>query len=390
MRLPLLAGLTEVNKGRGKNPWIQWTACRPGLVVAYVYIQVRLSYPRMEYIDRILHAYPALIDFTLYFFVFGAAARVGFAKSFPSHEGKVLAVAVGLFLAASLAIAQRKLGFSLERMGPVAAFLLCGVIFIAAYRFMKHADVPVPLTVLLSGLMVLVLARAVMPELTGRFIRENPLIVLLVLLGAIYWAWNSSQGYLEKITNRRPGRLLGKHHAVPDETFLKKEARFTKKRLKNTTHRGLKEEKELNADLDEAADLVNKGKDSARDRARLAKLLGGALAKANHIHNYCEKLLQFDGALHRVDVGWLKQVHAFNLSDLTPEQQMLLKESLSIERRKIRTEDLLKELQVEVDKHLQAVTEFVRKAKGSLDHGVVVGTAGWIAALKLSRRRQSS
>jgi len=333
----------------------------------------------MDFIVRIWLTYPVLLDFTLYFLVFGAAARVGFAKSFPSHEGKVLAVAVGLFLAASLAIAQRKLGFSLERMGPVAASILCGVVLVAAYRFMQHAEVPKALTVLLSGLMVLALARAVMPRVTARFLRENPVVIGIGLLGIVYWAWHSSQGYLEKVANRRPGRLLGKHHAVPDEAFLRKEASFAKNRLKSTTRKDLKEEKRLNIDLDEAASLVNKGKDRAHDRARLTQLLDNALTKANHVHKYCEKLLQFDGALHRVDAGWLKRAHAFNLNDLTPEQRTLLKESLSEERRRIRTEDVLKELQIEVDKHLQTVTGFVRKAKLSLTHGAAMGAAGWIA-----------
>ncbi len=333
----------------------------------------------MEFLIRIWHSYPVLLDFLLYFLVFTAAARVGFAKSFPSHEGKILAVAVGLFLAACLAIAQRKLGFSLERMGPVAAFLLCGVIFIAAYRFMKHADVPLPLTVLLSGLMALALARAVMPEATGRFVRENPLIVLLIFLGVAYWAWNRSQGYLDKVVNRRPGQLLGKHHAVPDEAFLKREARFAKKQLRSTTRQGMKEEKEIGADLDRATKVANKGTDSADDRARLERLLDSALSKSDHAHKYCKKLLQVDGALRRVDAGWLKRAHAFNLNDLTPEQQALLKESILEERRRLKTENVLEKLQAEVDKHLQAVTEFVRRAKTSLDHGAAVGTAGWLA-----------
>ena len=348
-------------------------------MVPYLYIDSHIPILEMELLIRIWHSYPVLLDFSLYLLVFTAAARVGFAKSFPSHEGKILAVAVGIFLAACLSIAQRRLGFSLERMGPVAAFLLCGVIFIAAYRFMKHADVPLPLTILLSSLMALALARAVMPEATGRFVRENPLIVLLAFLGVAYWGWNRSQGYLEKVVNRRPGQLLGKHHAVPDDAFLKKEARFAKNQLRNTTRQGMREEKDIGGDLDRAAKVANKGTDSADDRVRLNRMLDSALSKANHVHKYCKKLLQVDGALRRVDAGWLKRAHAFSLNDLTPEQQALLKESILEERRRLKTEDVLEELEVEVGRHLQAVTEFVRKAKASLAHGAVVGTAGWIA-----------
>lgn len=333
----------------------------------------------METVVRVVAEYPWLLDFSLFLLVFTAAARVGLAKSFPSHEGKVLAVAVGVFLAACLTIAQRKLGFSLERMGPVAAFLLCGVIFIAAYRFMKHAQVPTPLTVLLSGLMALALARAVTPEATGRFMRENSIIVLLFLLGVIYWAWHSSQGYLEKIVNRRPGRLLGNHHAVPEEAFLKKEARFAKRGLKDTTRRNLREEKGLADGFDQASTLAVKSGDSPRDRARLNSLLTSLLSKVNHARQNCEKLSQSDEALRRVDADWLRRAHAFNLNDLTPEQQTLLKESILAERRRLRVEEAIANLEVDVRRHLEIVTEFVRKAKASLANGAVVGTAGWIA-----------
>ena len=338
-------------------------------------------------IVRIFGAYPWLLDFFLYLMVFTAAARVGFAKSFPTHEGKILAVAVGIFLAACLTIAQRSLGFSLERMGPVAAFLLCGVIFIAAYRFMKHADVPLPLTSLLSVLMALALARAIMPEATGRFVRENPIIVLLFLLGVIYWAWQSSQGYLEKVANKRPGRLLGKHHVVPDEGFLRKQTRFTKKQLKGTSRRQQKAEKEIDDDLNKAAEIADNGTDTAHERARLSRLLDSALAKANHVHKYCEKLLQYDGALHRVDADWLRRAHAFNLNDLTPEQQALLRESILEERKRLKTERTLRELESEVDKHNHAVTDFVRKAKASLANGAVVGTAGWLARAQAEHQK---
>jgi hypothetical protein len=83
-----------------------------------------LTPSKMEMLLYIWRSYPVLIDFLLYFLVFGAAARVSFAKFFPGHEGRMLSFAVGLFLAAGLAMAQRTLGFSTEKMGPVAAFIL--------------------------------------------------------------------------------------------------------------------------------------------------------------------------------------------------------------------------------------------------------------------------
>ena len=335
----------------------------------------------MDFIIRTWQSYPIILDFMLYFLVFGAAARVGIAKSFPSHEGKVLAVAVGLFLAASLAIAQRKLGFSIERMGPVVAFILCGIVFLASYRFMQHADVPKPLTILLAGLMGLALARAVLPNATASFIRENPLMVTLVTLGIICWAWYNSQSYLDRVKSRRPGRLLGKHHIVPNEDTLSKEARFTKKRLKNTTKKNRKEEKALDSDIEKASGLLEKGKNSSQDRGHVAQLLNSALEKANHVHTNCERLLQADNALLRFDAEWLRKAHAFNVNDLTPEQRSLLRESILEERKRIGSERKTIALENEVKSHLATMTEYVRKARASIADGSgagAAGSAGWL------------
>jgi hypothetical protein len=335
----------------------------------------------METIVGVFAAYPWLLDFSLYLLVFTAAARVGFAKSFPSHEGKVLAVAVGLFLAASLAIAQRNLGFSLERMGPVAAFILCGIVFIASYRFMQHADVPKPLTILLAGLMGLALARAVLPNATASFMRENSLMVTLVTFGIICWAWYNSQSYLDRVQNRRPGRLLGKNHIVPDDDTLKKEARFTKKRLRDTTKTERKEERALASDIDKASGLLEKGKHTVQDRGHVARLLNSALEKANHVHKNCERLLQADNALLRFDAEWLRKGHAFNVNDLTPEQRTLLRESILEERRRIGSERKTMELENEVKRHLATMTEYVRKARASFADGSgagAAGSAGWL------------
>jgi len=63
----------------------------------------------LNIVEYAWRAYPTAIDLLLYFFVFGAAARVSLAKHFPGGEGKALAVAVGLLLAVGLTTAQQQL-----------------------------------------------------------------------------------------------------------------------------------------------------------------------------------------------------------------------------------------------------------------------------------------
>jgi asparagine N-glycosylation enzyme membrane subunit Stt3 len=104
----------------------------------------------MDFLMTAWQSYPVLIDFVLFAFVFAAVARVSSAKAFPEHAGKALSIAVAVFLAAGLAMAQRKLGFSVESMGPVAILILAVVIFITSYKFLRHSDMPRPMPVVVD------------------------------------------------------------------------------------------------------------------------------------------------------------------------------------------------------------------------------------------------
>ncbi len=332
----------------------------------------------MEILYRIWHTYPILIDLTLYFFVFGAAARVSFAKVFPGQGGKALSVAVGLFLAAGLATAQRKMGFSLERMGPIAVFILCGVLFIASYRFLQNAETPKPVTILICGLLALALLRAALPNASAEFARRNPLVVFLALGGLAYWAWHSSQGYAAKLFSRQPGQLLAKHKAVPDKGTLGKEKRFIKERLRNTTKTNRKEEKAIKNELGGALKLLEKERLTTENRSRAMDLLSQALKKSTGVKEKTTRLVQLDRALERFDTRWFKKTHGVDFSHLTPEQQDVVKKTLLDERKRAQGEGKLAQLTEKLRQHLEAMETSVAKAREALISWNAAGAIGWV------------
>ena len=311
--------------------------------------------------------------------LFAAAARVSFAKVFPGHEGKVLSVAVGLFLAAGLAMAQRKLGFSTASLGPVAVLILCGILFLASYKFIQHSEVSKPVAVLLSALVALALARAAMPEATAAFARKNPLVILLILVGLVYWAWHSSQGFAEKISRRRPGPLLARQHAVPDERTLKNEARFVKKKVKSTTKKDRREEKDVSSELEQVLHILDREGQTPRNRAKLLDLLSKAEKTTDNVRQRSEKLVRLDQTLRDFDFRWLKRGHGIDFGHLTPEQQNVLRESLLEERKRIKVEEELEKLELAVDLHVRAMEQYIRTAKEALEGGNAAAATGWIS-----------
>ena len=342
---------------------------------------------RMDVFLRIWRMYPIVIDLALYFFVFAAAARVSFSKAFPGHEGKVLSMAVGLFLAVGLAMAQRTLGFSTESMGPVAAIILCGIVFIASYKFLHHAQAPVFMSTLLSLLLALALARAAMPETTNRFLKENPLVILLAMCGLLYWAWHKTEGFAKRVDGRRPGNLLAQHEVVPSEKQLRDETKWVKKRMKRNAKQALKEEQGAEKTLEGAVDHLEKGNADEGERGHVLKSLEDVLEKARHVRARCQALARFDRALRRYDWKWLRKQHGVSFSDFTPEQKRILKRTLDDERRRMRIEEALERLIAEVDAHVGDVQSQTEKAKACIEHGSSAGAAAWLLKALASDKR---
>ncbi len=332
----------------------------------------------MEILYRIWHTYPIFIDLLLYFFVFAAAARVSFAKVFPGHNGKVLAVAIGLFLAAGLATAQRQMGFSLERMGPIAVLILCGIVFVAAYRFLQNAETPKPVIILICGLLTVAMLRAAMPNATARFISENPLAIFLVLCGLLFWAWHGSEGYAGKLLRRKPGSILAKHQVVPDQRTLKMQRRFLKRRFRDTTKADRKEETVVRGALEKAVVMLEREQLTSQNRAKVLSLLDNAQTKCRELKERTAKLLKLDEALRHFDKRWFKKAHSVDFAHLTPEQQQIVKESLNEERKRMRAEAHLAELEERIHRHLEAMGTAVAQARRALMSWNAAGAIGWI------------
>lgn len=340
----------------------------------------------MDILEYTWRTYPVLVDFAIYFFVMVAASRAALAKTFPGHNGKVLAVAVGLFLAAGLAMAQRTMGFSVERMGPIAAVVLCGIVLIVAYRFLQQAQVPRMLAVLLSVLLALALVRTVMPQATERFLRENPLVVLLALGALIVWAWNRSGAFLRRVENSRPGAQLAKHRVVPDEKTLKTERRWFKKRFVWPTKETAKETTENQQALTQSVTKLDKGQLSGEERAELLRMLDGVVKRARDIRERCVKLSRLDRAIRQNDWQWLRAQHGVSFDDFTPEQRRVVEKTIQDERKRLRVESAILELLKHVEEFVARVEEETAKARDALSRGNSAAASGWVAKAQESNR----
>ena len=345
--------------------------------------------PKMEFLVQIWERYPLVVDFALYFFLFAAVARASFAKQFPSYEGRILSVAVGLFLAASLAFAQKKLGFSLESMGPVAIFFIAVVVLIAGYRFLQQSGLPKHMTIFFCCLLVFVLLRVTMPEKTSRFIHDNSGTLFLAAVIALAWAWYTTYGQVKRAALQKPGHPLERFHLLPDQGLLRKEKNIVKKDLRNSSREDARDERQIASNLRHVLELLDKEGLNPRTRQKILSVIDGALQKCEKIREHGRKLMKVDEALRRFDTGWFQRMHSINFGKLTPEQQKILQDAIIDERRRIHVEEELEKLALETDLHVRSLGEHVRKCRSAVATGDAAAASGWIAeAIKEEERAQ--
>lgn len=332
----------------------------------------------MDVFIELWRTYPWAVDLALYFFVFAAAARVSFARIFPGHEGKTLAIAIGLVLAASLTAAQHTFGFSLETLGPIAVTLLCLVLFIVAYRLLKHSQLPPWLTVSFATIFAVALFKLALPKYTERFAQDNPGIVFFALCILLVWIWYSASAGAEHVIRRMPGFGLQRFHVAPSERMLTKEQHYAKNKLLKETKKEIKEDSEIGTELSRATHLLERDGLTPHTTPKIRELLKKASETTRTVEEQCTKLRETDQALENFDLKWFRRMRHANLGQLTPAQQEIMRNSIREERRRLHVEEELKKLEVATAHQIRALESSIEKAQENLAASNAAGALGWL------------
>ena len=331
-----------------------------------------------EILIQIWQTYPALLDLALYFFVFAAATRASLAKTFPGSNGKALAIAVGLALAASLTLTQHTLGFTLEKLGPIAAILLGGIIAITAYRFMHQAQVPTHLALALTGLVAATVLHTIMPDFTSSIIENNALLVISALAALLLWVWARSDKHADTIMQRRPGMILARHHDLPDRGLLGKATRLVKKGMQRATADDEHREAKIKSETEKALRILEKEGVTPGNKEALLALTREALIRAKNIRNETQRILKLDDAIGRFDLEWLRRAHKINLHQLSPSQRRIMRRSVQDERERIKAEQSLGALERQVEEQCLRLQQFLDRAQESIEDMNPSGASGWL------------
>jgi len=329
----------------------------------------------MNVIIQTWQSHPQLFDFLLYLLFFGAVARAALANHFPGQPGKAVAVAIGLTLAAALTKAQHTLGWSIDKLGPAAVFLIGLVLFITAYKLLSTTGAPPLLSALGASLLIPVVAHAAAPQLTRNITQKHPTAALIGTAGLLGLLWTFT---LRHANRPRPGKTLTRYGLLPTPQTLKKQEKNTKQQLQRKTKKAANQEQKAGTELHRARDLLARKGLNQQTRPKLIEYCTRARQRTAKLAEQQKNLVSLDQATRNLEKHRLSRAAAAKLNQLTPEQQKLIKQAALAERKRLRVEEELERLQIEVERHTRAVNESLRKCIECLTVWNAPGAAGWL------------
>ncbi len=332
----------------------------------------------MELLSRIWWEYPYLVDFLLYFFFFGAVARMALAKHYGDEMGKRLAIPIGLILALSLVTAQNRFGFRIEKLGPAAVALIGLVLVITAYQLLRHTGIPQPITLLFSGLFTLLLARTLAPEMTGEFLSQYPAASLLGVVFAAALLWKASSAETNWEEKRKPTYPLVRFGILPGKKTLRK-TRDRLRKAKRNSRENQRREKKSARELGKAEKTLYNEVPSSRSRAKVLAKIKKVETNSVIVTRNLNRLLRLDRAVREADTTWLKRATSLNPRQLTKEQRQILAVGIKNDRVRIHIEEQIQATTRRAENHTETIREHLRKCVKCLNSGNAAGAAGWLA-----------
>jgi hypothetical protein len=326
----------------------------------------------------------AWVDFFIFLFIFIPIARFTVGRRFEGRQGTLLSAAIGVVLALSLALMERSIGFSVQSFGPIAAAIIVLLVGLVLFYLVKSFGAGIQAAGSIALILTYFLLRATVPNFF-LWLANNQwavwLHVTLVFAVAIAM-WKLFNALWPKDGLRSLGEGLERSHAPdsdvePRMVSEKQESRLIKQRLEKFTKKGKKESKEIIEDLEEMLRIIDEYGDTDRGRHLIAEKLNHIAPKENSILKRIAYLMRLARNIEQADLRSFEGLKS-RLGRLPEKEQELVKEEIRQEKRKIVSEERLRQLQSELQKYDQDFRYCIRMAVGTLSAGQPLQARDWI------------
>jgi hypothetical protein len=297
------------------------------------------------------------VDFVIFFCLFVSVAKLTLGRRFEGREGRVLSIVIGLVLALSLSIMERKMDFSIRSFGPIAAAILILLMGLVIFYLVKSVGSGNAAAGSVALITTYFLIRATVPNFF-LWLEENnwaASIHLALLVAVVIAFWKVVSSFWSRGSIQSWGRPLERSHD-PDldqkENINRErsERPLIKSRLEGITRKGIKEGREIIEDLKEMVKIVDKYGDTDRGRHLIAEKIKELAPRENLILNRLASLKEISERIENFDLKAFKELGA--RWDKVPEKERnIVKEEILIEKDKILSEEKLRELESELARY---------------------------------------
>jgi len=218
------------------------------------------------------------VDFFIVLFVFIPIAKLTIGRRFGGREGKVLSAVIGLVLALSLALLERRIGFSVQSFGPIAAAIIIFLVELVIFYLVRIFGMGNVAAGSIALVITYFLIRATVPNFF-LWLAHNKWTVWLhaaLVLAVAISIWRIMKAFWPRSDVGAIASDL-EHYHNPDSSIEesigleKKEVGLIKHRLKRITKKGVKESKEIIEELNEMIRIIDEYGDTPQSRNLIAQ-----------------------------------------------------------------------------------------------------------------------
>jgi len=295
----------------------------------------------------------SLVDFFLFVLIFIPIAKLTIGRRFGGRDGNVLSGVIGVVLALSLSLAEMRMGFSIRSFGPVAAGILIFIVGLVIFYLIKTLGTGNTAAGSLAFVVTYFMMRATVPNFF-LWLEENSwtawinlvlvvaiMISIIKLFIAIFpkgESWSSGRR-LEPSYNANKANLRFRKN--PNEG--NDQISLIKGSLENITKKGIKESREIIADLKEIIRIINEYGNTDKGRQLIADKIRQIAPRENLILKQLAVIKDIGQRIEKFDFGSFKELRA-RWDKIPDKERKLARDEILIEKRKVLSDEKLLEL----------------------------------------------
>lgn len=293
--------------------------------------------------------YASLIDFLLFFLLFGSVAQVTIGQRF-HHNG--LAIALGLVLALTLVLHESRLGLNVRILGVYAAIILLVVLALLVYLVARNLQVESVSSFALALLIVIAGVLVYVPQLQA-YVWPALLVCVAIAIFVV------------------SSRFLGRQHVpapIPLGTFgteLSGERATLKHDLLGITRKARKNTRQILGELAVALKLLPQVQADQAARAGLAVRLKNLYPRRHELEERLETIRQTIENLENFDLTVYKELRK-KYKQLSPLEKVRAKDEVQCALDKITAGERLRELEGQLAAAQARVQQAIDQAANDL------------------------